>query len=244
MQSLYKDYVSTHINPRKGPETPETLRARGRTYRAHFGRFLPLNKESRILDVGCGSGALVHWLHRLGYQNSEGIDLSSEQISVGHSLGISSIRVGSLFELSDSKIQYDCIFMRDVLEHFPKSETMRVLQVLRGAIRPGGRLVLQVPNGESPFFGRIRYGDFTHEIAFTRSSLQQILLNSGFYNLTFASAGPVYYSLKSLIRMAIWRLTEWVIKIIMMSDMGSRDAIITQNIIVCADLGAEQALPN
>lgn len=32
-------------------------------------------------------------------------------------------------------------------------------------LKPAGRWIVQVPNGESPFFGRVRRGDLTHRRA-------------------------------------------------------------------------------
>ena len=37
------------------------------------------------------------------------------------------------------------------------------------ALKPGGRWILHTANAESPFYGRVRYGDITHEQAFTQS---------------------------------------------------------------------------
>jgi hypothetical protein len=39
-------------------------------------------------------------------------------------------------------------------------ETLKILRL-------GGRRIIRVPNGVSPFAGVIRYGDLTHELAFT-----------------------------------------------------------------------------
>ena len=41
-------------------------------YRAF--RFLRLNKKSRIVDIGCGTGDFVDRLQFLGYKNASGID--------------------------------------------------------------------------------------------------------------------------------------------------------------------------
>ena len=57
--------------------------------------------------------------------------------------------------------RFDLVTGLDIVEHFTKDEVLDFLDACREALRPGGRLVLQTPNGESPFGGAVRYGDFT-----------------------------------------------------------------------------------
>jgi hypothetical protein len=65
-------------------------------------------------------------------------------------------------------------------QHFPvnKGAVNRVNCVL--VLKPGDRWVLHMPNGNSPFGRPARYRDLTHELAFTRTSLSQLLPSSGF----------------------------------------------------------------
>ena len=62
--------------------------------------------------------------------------------------------------LADKHATFDIIFARDVIEHFKKDEVLEIFCASYQALKPGGVLIVQVPNGESPFSGRIRYGDF------------------------------------------------------------------------------------
>jgi SAM-dependent methyltransferase len=64
----------------------------------------------------------------------------------------------------------DAVIAFDVLEHFGRDELIPLVDAVHRVLRPGGRWIIHVPNGESPFFGSIRYGDLTHELAFTRQS--------------------------------------------------------------------------
>lgn len=47
------------------------------------------------------------------------------------------------------------------------------------ALKPGGRLILQTPNADSPWALGVRYGDFTHEICLNPNSAQHLLTVGG-----------------------------------------------------------------
>jgi cyclopropane fatty-acyl-phospholipid synthase-like methyltransferase len=78
---------------------------------------------------------------------------------------------------------YDVIFARDVIEHFTKDEILEVLTLIFSSLKDRGVFILQCLNAESPFMGRILYGDFTHEMTFTRNNLHQILTTTGFKHI-------------------------------------------------------------
>src|SRR5206468_564812 len=43
--------------------------------------YVPNDRAAPILDLGCGSGMLVHLLRQAGYQNAVGVDTSVEQVA-------------------------------------------------------------------------------------------------------------------------------------------------------------------
>ena len=71
------------------------------------------------------------------------------------------------------------------LEHVPRGQVLRLVRMIHGALKPGGKLVVEVPNSEHPVVGsRNRYADFTHTVGFTDLSLRYVLQNCGFSNVT------------------------------------------------------------
>jgi 2-polyprenyl-3-methyl-5-hydroxy-6-metoxy-1,4-benzoquinol methylase len=237
---FYHSYVSTHITHRKGEATLDRLRGDFPVWDNHFGGLLPTDRDARILDVGCGHGGLVYWLSQRGYRNAEGIDLSAEQVATAERLGVGNVRQGDITDyLSSRNGSYDALILRDVIEHFSRDEILEILRVARGALRPGGTIIVQVPNAESPFFGRIRYGDFTHEIAFSASSLVQVLQVAGYHRIRLRSTNPVVRSLPSLGRVALWKVVEAFYRLLLFAELGGGTRIVTQGIIAAADRPAE-----
>ena len=93
-----------------------------------------------------------------------------------------------------------------------------------------------MPNGESPFGGKVLCGDFTHELAFTRTSLTQVLKVSGFNEVDCFEDTPVVHGVKSAIRALLWRLIRWFWLAYIAIETGGTDrrAIFTQNFLAVA----------
>jgi len=113
-----------------------------------------------------------------------------------------------------------------------------VIDEVRRVLSPGGRWILHMPNGVSPFHGRIRYGDFTHENAFTPASLADVLLASGFTDVRCFEDKPIVYSLKSLLRCLLWTGIRASLIIYIAAETGlfDRGAILTQNFLAVASV--------
>lgn len=233
---FYNKYVSTHIINRKELPTVETLRARARKWHLLYGEYLPTTKDAKILDAGCGHGVLLWWLQNEKYEAAEGVDISSEQIELGMSLGIKNIHLGSLQQFLENKSDYyHVIFMRDVLEHIPKGDVYAVLESCRRSLAPGGKLIIQVPNADSPFFGRIRYGDFTHEAAYNKSSLTQIFGAMGLGVVDFKPATVVKFNFGSIGKWLSWKIVSGFYGWALRAELGNGDYIVSQNIIAVAE---------
>lgn len=229
---FYSRYQSIHLHHEKGEISKDVLDTQQSIYKKRFGSFLPEDKTERILDVGCGFGSLVYSLNQMGYVNTIGFDISYEQIDVADSLDIQNVYQADLWEeLPPFHKEFGLVFLRDVIEHFTNEEIIKILSLCWRILKEGGKLVIQVPNAESPFFGRIRYGDFTHETAFTERSLTQILAMIGFSQIELQSVEPFRFSLKSTIRTVLWKILQSLYRLALDIELGRKKRIVTQNIL-------------
>jgi 2-polyprenyl-3-methyl-5-hydroxy-6-metoxy-1,4-benzoquinol methylase len=226
---LYESYASSHF------ERADSDRA-DPTFTHDIVRRLPNDLSSRILDVGCGSGRLVRLIRTAGYSNVRGIDTSAEQVAEAVRQGISGVEQADLFEfLQRERHAFDVVIATDVLEHLEKPAVLAALDALALSLGPGGLLIARTPNGASPFAGRYRYGDFTHETIFTPRSLRQILAVSGFTDVRVLPANPVVHGPLSWLRWMIWQTFAMMLKGMLIAEVGpSGDLIVTQNIVVLA----------
>ena len=232
---FWEKYVSTHYSSLYGRRSLEDARRQFPVWETHFGALLPKEKNARILDVGCGNGDLVYWLQSKGYANAEGVDLSPEQAEEAASLGIKNIRHGEMKEaLRQADRVYDAIVARDVLEHLTKEENVALVDLVFSALAPDGIFIAQSVNAESLNWGRLRHGDFTHEVAFTAQSISQLLRIAGFASIAVHPQRPAVHGVFSFVRAALWRLREYMQRANLLIETGSARGIFTQNIIVRA----------
>jgi 2-polyprenyl-3-methyl-5-hydroxy-6-metoxy-1,4-benzoquinol methylase len=206
-------------------------------YDQHFGPHLPGDRDANILDVGCGSGRFVLYLRGRGYTNVSGVDASPGQVAVAHRLGLRTVALGTAAEHLDGRAgALDLVLAVDVLEHLDRGELLQVLDAARRSLRPGGRLVVQVPNGAGPFAGRLRYGDLTHERAFTAGSIAQALAACGFSRVTVHPVRPAVHGPASAIRWALWHLMRLGYAACLAVETGVvRGHVLSHNLIAVAE---------
>jgi SAM-dependent methyltransferase len=141
-----------------------------------------IDRSVKCLDLGCGHGNILHALRTMGFRNLHGVDISEEQVEIARKnfpgtecMGIfekmRSIEPGSL----------GLVTLFDVIEHLTKPEILDLLALVEAGLSPGGKLIVHCPNGESPFVGSIKYGDFTHETILSPQSARHICTLCGLH---------------------------------------------------------------
>ncbi len=232
---IYENYISKHNSNLYGDMSIARIKAYAPALNHYYCRHLPADKNARILDIGCGDGNFVYHLQQLGYVNAMGIDVSEEQINKGRSMGINNLHCGDLLQyLANNQQPLDVVVAKDVIEHFTRNEVFEILAAVSKHLKKGGIFIMQVPNGQGLFYTSIYYGDYTHEMAYTESSIRQVMLNTGFEGVKCYPTGPVPHGVVSRVRYVLWQLMVWKLKFWKMVETGSPAGIFTQNIISVA----------
>lgn len=230
---LYNTYVSTHFGHIRDL-SPEGLEKQARAFRHYYGRLLPQDREARILEVGCGYGAFLYFLQKEGYRHVEGVDISPEQVEAAHKLGLNNVILADAVEYLKGHLQtYDCIVAIDFLEHFSKQEVFDLLEAIYNSLKPGGVFIMQSPNAESIFGSWGYFGDWTHEVIFTRRTVEQVLRACGFLeSVKVLPIEPHPHSFASSIRWILWKLIKFVLKFYNLIETGDPGSgIFTRNLI-------------
>jgi len=220
------------------PVSVENFKSRAPYLKKIIKNHFPPNKNINIVDLGCGQGAFLYFLRSEGFSNLTGVDISTDQTEIAKKLGVEGIINGHLMEtlakISDNS--QDIVIAFDVIEHFTKIELLPFVDEVHRVLRSNGKWIIHAPNGESPFFGRIRYGDFTHEQAFTRNSISQLLLASGFNEVKCFEDKPVVHGVKSAIRRILWEGFRLIFLLFNASETGCWDnkAVFSQNLLTIA----------
>jgi SAM-dependent methyltransferase len=168
--------------------SPEGRRQYWRGYRVHFAPLLPRQKDSRILDLGCGAGLLLEWLGAMGFTNTVGIDVDPGQAAFARSIGQNAVVVEDPVAWLERQEPFGAVFMSDVLEHLPEDQIQPLLGAIRASLEKAGSLIVRVPNATSVTSLWMRYMDVTHKRLYTSESLRFVLHEGGFENVRILQA--------------------------------------------------------
>lgn len=205
--TIYESYVSQKLSRENVRHTDADYEAQAVAIRSRVGRWLPEDRAAPVLDIGCGPGFFLYVLEKLGYGDVTGVDLSPEQVALAREhCPRARVVLGDARELlAANPGRFALITGFDFIEHFGKDELFPLLGLVAAALRPGGRLILQTPNAESPWGLMHRYHDLTHELAFDAHSLAHALRLAGLGEVEARECGPYVHGVKSLVRKVLWQ---------------------------------------
>ncbi len=99
------------------------------------------NKSLEILDVGCGTGALLGELK--DKYNVSGIDFSDKAVVFCKMRGIENVTLGVGEKLPYVDNRFDVVLVLDVLEHIKDDE--KAMREIHRVLKPGGTIISFVP---------------------------------------------------------------------------------------------------
>ncbi len=118
----------------------------GKRIDADFSVFWQSSKPGgRLLEVGCGSGAMLAQLKRRGWR-VHGLDLDPSAVDAAKSRGLR-VDLGHLSEQAYPHASFDVVVMSHVIEHV--HDPRALLAEVRRVLAEGGQLVLLTPNNQS-----------------------------------------------------------------------------------------------
>jgi 2-polyprenyl-3-methyl-5-hydroxy-6-metoxy-1,4-benzoquinol methylase len=235
-QFMYNSYENTHaVFANAGADEGGS---RAATFEVLLSKGLLLDKQAPVLDFGCGDGMVLSVAEKLGYSDLTGVDLSAALIDrAAQKCSAKFLNIDGLEFLKATPDQsFGTIIAFDVFEHLTRPQLLVTCREIVRTLRPGGRLLLQVPNGNSPIVGSIFYGDLTHEQPYTQSSLNQLLVPFGFSDIQAMEVAPVPRGLKSTIRSILWQVVRAALMFRHAIEAGTflDNSIFTRNIFVIA----------
>jgi len=179
------------------------FRGRNRLILWALGRYFP---EARsLLEVGCGTGAVLQAIHtarpeiRLvgGELHREGLEIASRRVPDA------TLRQLDAVDLPfDGEFDVVCAF--DVIEHV--DDDRRVLAQLHRATRPGGGLVVTVPQHMWLWSAADELG--RHKRRYSRRELEAKIANAGFTRLQTTSFVSLLLPAMALSRLRMRRPAE------------------------------------
>ncbi len=157
------------------------LRKRTRAVRRHL-------RGGRLLDVGCASGNFLIAMRQHPGWALQGVEISPYAAALAREQGLD-VFTGTLEEAGHPDEHFDAVTLWDVFEHL--HDPVGTLAEIRRIMKPGGVLVMRVPNADSwdaHLFGRYwaGYEPPRHTYVFGIRTLRRILQEGGFQILDLA----------------------------------------------------------
>ena len=158
-----------------------------------------------VVDLGCGPGFLVDELLRQGF-SCKAIDASPEAVEracarFGGRPGFLGGAVGILDCLPLGDGEAGAIFLIEVLEHLGSDLTTKAFAEMRRVLRPGGHLVITVPNEEDLSANAVACPDcgcvfhrMQHVQSFSEQSLGRLLAAADFEPVFVAGLNLRYFA--------------------------------------------------
>jgi SAM-dependent methyltransferase len=144
----------------------------------HFGTHDPeFSSPGRILDLGCGTGWFLREMRDKGW-DSYGVEINSAAAELGRKKAGLNIKAGTLRQADFPEDYFDYVRANHSFEHIScPSET---LVEIRRILRPGGRLLIGVPNVaglNAKIFGQYWWylGAPVHPFTYSVRTLTQLL---------------------------------------------------------------------
>jgi methionine biosynthesis protein MetW len=168
--------------------------------------------NSRVLDVGCGTGVITEIIQNQRSASIVGIEPDAARARLARQRGLDAHEGYLTAEFVEQHGPFDYVVFADVLEHL--SDPAAVVQVAKLGLKPGGAVVVSTPNVAHWFVrvgllcGHFDYQesgimDATHLRWFTRRTIREFFERQGFE--VTALSHTVNIGLPDYARRAPWR---------------------------------------
>ena len=208
---------------------------------------MALDRESQVLEIGFGNGSFAGWIKQFT-DHYVGIESNSALVSRAEKAGIEAyMSMAELDAVAGGKT-FDLIAAFDVVEHMTLSDIVSALQAWKKHLSGKGRILIRVPSGDSPFSGRVMYGDITHKTLLATSALRQIASLAELKLVaTYPPALPVFgLGPHKAVERAIVAIARKAITFLVNATFhGNRHGVVTTNLVAIfrAKDACDQGIP-
>lgn len=164
-----------------GGDTPERRQKEAYLVENILPHLTDLPRDAEILEIGPGFGVFLELLKKQGYTGVRAFEICTSYAEALRARGFDVSDGPSTVEFLRMSVQdYDAIVLIDVLEHVDPNESFELMIALRENLKPGGKVIIQVPNRSGLFGNNTYFADITHRAGYNELGLQALLKTAGF----------------------------------------------------------------
>jgi SAM-dependent methyltransferase len=218
-ERVYRSYYTTTFSLTN--DTSDAGYAmRARILRQLLLPHIPASRSAKILEVACGPGYALYTLQQAGYTDVRGVDVSAQQVELARRRGLPAEQADAFSYLAGQQESFDAIIAFDFIEHIDRDELFRFFDLVRGALKPGGRLFVRTANANSMLAARVRWVDLTHELAFTDHSLRTAFLACDLHPVSIHGQGYVAFTIGGFVRGFVASIFRGLWKTYLIAELG------------------------
>lgn len=107
-----------------------------------------IDKDCRILDVGCGYGQILKYLNNKGYR----VDGVEKNISIVNEVRNNGYNIYTTEEFTNPEKRYDLLILSHIIEHFQYVDLKDFLELYLKSLKDGGFVLIYTPTLNEDFF--------------------------------------------------------------------------------------------
>jgi 2-polyprenyl-3-methyl-5-hydroxy-6-metoxy-1,4-benzoquinol methylase len=176
-RAFYAEHYRQHYKRARQPKLKHVYRDIRRAIQ-RYDRIKPLLRPGvKLLDIGAGGGFFPYVVNQRGHTviglepNAGYADYAREEFQLD-------IQTGYIQEVNYTAESFDVVTLNHVLEHL--EDPFLALTRIRGWLKPGGYLNLEVPNIEATYHAPEHKFHRAHLYSFNPENLQRLCHRAGF----------------------------------------------------------------
>ena len=138
--------------------------------------------KKNICDFGCGKGSFLRLANECA-SKVYGVEIQKNYLNL-----LKKNNINCVDDIQKFTTKFDTIFMFHTLEHLPNQ--IEVLNQIKNFIKPGGKLVVEVPHANDYLLSNLKIEEFKeftlwsqHLILHTKKSLENFLKHAGYKDI-------------------------------------------------------------
>jgi 2-polyprenyl-3-methyl-5-hydroxy-6-metoxy-1,4-benzoquinol methylase len=209
----------------------------------NYSPHLPADRSTKVLDVGCGQGRVLAFLKAKGFTQIKGVDRDVAAVQAARdATGCDVKLIDDLArDLAGRRHSFGLMIAKDVMYYVPRHEVVTILSLMREALVPGGRLLIEVINGASFTGPYTCHKDPFIEWVPTEHGVLALMLAAGFTNVRLVAHRAPRTSMKRLVfgaAQAAWRAALRTAYFVERGIDARNPSILTTKLLAITDVPA------